>query len=75
MSLDFYAVLGIEKDAPQDEGECYVFEQRELDDICHVVRKAYKRKALETHPDKTPLTTQEVKESAAARFRDVREAC
>lgn len=39
------------------------------------MRKAYKRRALETHPDKTaPLTTQEVKESAAARFRDVREA-
>lgn len=38
------------------------------------MRKAYKRKALETHPDKTPLTTREVKESAAARFREVRKA-
>ncbi|KZP26594.1 DnaJ-domain-containing protein [Athelia psychrophila] len=38
------------------------------------VKKAYKKKALETHPDKQALTTEAVKESAAARFRDVHDA-
>jgi len=39
------------------------------------VRKAYKKKALETHPDKlAPLSTEEVSESAAASFRTVHEA-
>jgi len=58
MTPDFYMVLGITNSASQDE-----------------VRKAYKKKALETHPDKlVPLTTEEVKESAAASFRKVHEA-
>lgn len=43
-----------------------------LCDAFLLVRKAYRRRALETHPDKMPLTTEGVKESAAARFRDVR---
>ncbi|KAG6891239.1 hypothetical protein C0995_008491 [Termitomyces sp. Mi166 len=39
------------------------------------VRKAYRRKALETHPDKLDQTaTDEDKRSAEKRFRDIREA-
>lgn len=58
MASDFYKVLGITSSASPEE-----------------VRKAYKKKALETHPDKlVHLTTEEVKESAAARFRNVHEA-
>jgi len=37
------------------------------------VRKAYKKKALETHPDKA-VSPEKVKELAAAKFRDVHEA-
>jgi len=39
------------------------------------VRKAYKQKLLETHPDKLPLTaTEEEKQRAQDRFRHVQEA-
>jgi len=38
------------------------------------VRKAYKQKALETHPDKLDLANDEEKQAAEARFHEVCEA-
>ncbi|KAF7971949.1 hypothetical protein HWV62_19409 [Athelia sp. TMB] len=58
MAPNYYAILGIERDASAEE-----------------VKRAYKKKALETHPDKqAPLTPEDVKASAAARFRAVHDA-
>ncbi|KAF7977095.1 hypothetical protein HWV62_4681 [Athelia sp. TMB] len=58
MAPNYYAILGIERDASAEE-----------------VKRAYKKKALETHPDKqAPQTPEDVKASAAARFRAVHDA-
>ncbi|KAG6810199.1 hypothetical protein H0H92_012934 [Tricholoma furcatifolium] len=57
-TVTFYDILGVRPSASEEE-----------------VRKAYRRKALETHPDKLDQTaTEDDKQRAEEKFRDIREA-
>ncbi|KAF8475147.1 hypothetical protein DFH94DRAFT_635407 [Russula ochroleuca] len=54
MSTDLYEILGVQRDATDDQ-----------------IRKAYKKRALQTHPDRVP---QEQKTAAGDEFRKVNNA-
>ena len=54
---DAYAVLGISKDATDDE-----------------VRKAYRRMAIEHHPDKVAALGDDIKAAATKKFQEINNA-
>jgi len=54
---DYYAVLGIERDAPADE-----------------IKKAFRRKASEFHPDRHPHLDEASRKEMEERFKEVGEA-
>jgi curved DNA-binding protein CbpA len=69
--FDYYKILGLTKDASSDDGAWIG-----LVPIAHVdpwtVRRAYKQKVLETHPDKLPPdSTEEEKDAAHEQFSKV----
>jgi curved DNA-binding protein CbpA len=72
-SVDYYKVLGLPKDASSEDGAqifCLI-------SVAYIetgtVRRAYKQKVLETHPDKLPPdSTEEEKEVAHEQFSKVR---
>lgn len=71
--VTLYQVLGIETSATEEESSCLRYLLLNCADQKGLVRRGYKHKALETHPDKlSPGATQEEKEAAEERFRQVR---
>jgi hypothetical protein len=76
-TFDYYRILGLTKDATSEDGACIVHRHLiptariELD--LWTVRRAYKQKVLETHPDKLPPdSTEEEKDAAHEQFSKVR---
>ena len=76
MTTSLYEILGIKKDATPEEGthRSYV-PLVSLVLIALPVRKAYRRRALQTHPDRLPPNvTAADKEAAEEQFRLVNNA-
>ena len=71
--VNFYDALGIEKNASADEGENNQINRKFTDPpTIFAVRKAYKKKILETHPDKLdPNACTRVKQAAGMQFHRV----
>src|SRR5229473_4871861 len=72
-AFDYYRILGLTKDASSEDGTCiYVLFSLPMLNFW-TVRRAYKQKVLETHPDKLPPdSTEEEKEAAREQFSKVR---
>jgi curved DNA-binding protein CbpA len=75
VGLTLYDVLGIPTDATTDHGSSLFSSLRPASLFLHglfAVRKAYKTKALETHPDKLePTATNRERRAAEGKFRNV----
>lgn len=79
IGLTLYDVLGISRNATTEDGSSFPLfgsEIRPADSYHHfypdAVRKAYKVKALETHPDKLdPTATERQRHAAEGKFRNV----
>lgn len=74
-TTNLYEILGIQRDATQEEGEHSVpFCSAELTTE-RTVRKAYKKRALQTHPDRLPQNIGPAEKRAAEeQFRLVNNA-
>ena len=71
MARDLYQVLEISNDATPEQS-VYPWSLRRLVLIEHPVRKAYKKRALQTHPDRLPPgASAGDKSSAEEEFRKV----
>ena len=70
MSTNLYETLGLQRDATADQSMSNPRPWSSPPQCSHLfaVRKAYKKRALETHPDRVPP---EQKEAAADEFRKV----
>lgn len=67
-----YDVLGIPTDATTDDGSSLIFCMPLFSCSLPAVRKAYKTKALETHPDKLePSASDRERRAAEGKFRNV----
>ena len=73
MASDLYETLGLDKSAAPEQSKCRTFMRYHILLILNVkVRKAYKKKALATHPDRLPPNaSEEEKQQANERFRKV----
>jgi curved DNA-binding protein CbpA len=74
-TFDYYRILGLTKDATSEDGACMyiLFPLLVLNFEHWTVRRAYKQKVLETHPDKIPPdSTEEEKDAAREQFSKVR---
>ena len=74
MSTNLYDLLDIEKDAtPEQSTLPFMLALHPIDaHAVHPVRKAYKKRALQTHPDRLPAgSTPEDKALAEEEFRKV----
>lgn len=74
-TFDYYRILGLTKDATSEDGACIdiSFPLPVLNLNFGTVRRAYKQKVLETHPDKLPPdSTEEEKDAAHEQFSKVR---
>jgi len=73
VGLTLYDVLGIPTDATTDDGSSVSFHPFMLPlRGLFAVRKAYKTKALETHPDKLePSASDRERRAAEGKFRNV----
>jgi curved DNA-binding protein CbpA len=74
-TFDYYRILGLTKDATSEDGACIyiLFSLLVLKLNYNTVRRAYKQKVLETHPDKLPPdSTEEEKGAAREQFSKVR---
>ena len=73
-TCDYYRILGLTKDATSEDGACiYIFPLLVLKLELRTVRRAYKQKVLETHPDKLPPdSTEEERDAAREQFSKVR---
>jgi curved DNA-binding protein CbpA len=72
-AFDYYRILGLTKDASFEDGACiYVLFSLPMLKF-RTVRRAYKQKVLETHPDKLPPdSTEKEKKAAREQFSKVR---
>lgn len=71
-AFDYYKILGLTKDASSEDGVCIsvLFPIAYAEPL--TVRRAYKQKVLETHPDKLPPdSTEEEKDAAHEQFSKV----
>lgn len=76
MSTNLYDLLGIETSASPEEGGRRFWRYTGILAERFSVRRAYKLKALETHPDKLdPGASSEEKQVAETRFHQVRAVC
>ena len=74
-TFDYYRILGLTKDATSEDGTriFILFLLLVLNFELWTVRRAYKQKVLETHPDKlSPDSTEEEKDAAREQFSRVR---
>ena len=72
---DLYGVLGLGSGASEEESKRFVFIfcKFTVYRLSFSVRKAYRKRALQTHPDRLPQsTTAAEKERATEEFRKVR---
>ena len=68
MSTDLYEILGIQADATPEQSVLLHFYLRFSSHKLVPVRKAYKKRALQTHPDRAPASD---KAEAEEKFRQV----
>ena len=68
MSTDLYEVLGVQRDATEDQSTLIPTSTLGPRLTRPTVRKAYKKRALQTHPDRAPP---EQKTTAEEEFRKV----
>jgi len=68
MSTNLYEVLEIRADATPEQSTFLLFRPSLLLTTLSSVRKAYKKRALQTHPDRVPASD---KALAEERFRQV----
>ena len=68
MSTDLYEVLDVQRDATEDQSASIPASNPCPPLNCPAVRKAYKKRALQTHPDRVPP---EQKTTAEEEFRKV----
>lgn len=75
MASNLYEVLGLDHDASPETGMSVIVPVAYSSSQTEVVRKAYRKKALSTHPDRLPPNTSEAERQAAnEQFRLVRPA-
>jgi len=76
MSSNLYEELGISRDAPPEQSILPLLVNYLTSAHCfdpRIVRKAYKKRALQTHPDRLPAgATPEEKTASEEKFRRVR---
>jgi DnaJ homolog subfamily B member 6 len=72
MDRNLYAILGVERDATQEQSALSVSFPCDSPLTPYLVRRAYREKALQTHPDKLPLGASPAEKAASEdQFRRV----
>ena len=68
----FYDILAVDQSASADEGLFFFYTADSFNYKLYIVRRAYRKKALETHPDKLePGASEAEKQDAEQQFHKV----